>query len=219
MMNNRELQRLIAGLFPDDVAVAGSVTCPTDAALLPEEQHQTTAMVAKRLREFTHGRHCARQAMQQLGHAPAPVLKHEDRSPVWPDQICGSISHTGDIAAAVVAHRDGYRSLGLDIETAEPLDESTHALILRPDERSADGAQAKLIFSAKEAIYKTLYPLVGSYLDFQEMVVEFDKADGTFAAQPHTDRVPPPLAAALQGRYQVTPDWVVAATWIRAAAD
>ena len=173
-------------------------------------------MVSRRLREFTHGRHCARAAMQALELTPAPVIKSADRSPQWPDGVAGSISHTGEIAAAVVGHSRHYESLGLDIENAEPLDRASRDLILHPDERAADGAQAKLLFSIKEAIYKCLYPTVQEYIDFQEMTVGLEPSTERFQALPDTPKVGPELAGRLEGRYRVTADLVIAAAWIRA---
>lgn len=216
MMNDRELQELLVGAFPDNVAVAASVNCPADASLLEPEHKHTVSMIERRVREFTHGRHNARLAMQALGLPPAAVAKNDDRSPVWPDAVRGTISHTGEIAAAVIAHPHQYQSLGLDIEDAEPLDAPAHRLILRPEERDADGARAKLLFSIKEAIYKCLYPVIGAYIDFQEMAVDTDEAKQSFRALPHTDLVPAELAARLEGRYRITPQLVIATAWIKA---
>jgi len=40
----------------------------------------------------------------------------------------------------------------------------------------------RLLFSAKEAVYKAWLPLVGDWLDHQEAEMLFDPQDGTFAA-------------------------------------
>ena len=41
----------------------------------------------------------------------------------------------------------------------------------------------RLLFSAKEAVYKAWFPLVGEWLDHQQAEVSFHPHDGTFTAQ------------------------------------
>jgi len=218
MTTDAELQTLLAQLFPEHVGIAGSVRCPDDARLLPDEQAATQGMVASREREFRHGRHCARLALTAIGAPAVAIRKNDDRSPQWPAGYIGSISHTGDLAAAAVAAQSHYVGLGLDIERNDALDEASHELILRAEERSANGQRAKLIFSIKEAIYKCLYTQVGAYIDFQEMEVAIDESHGRFRAIPHTDKVDMHLAARLQGRYCETDEWVFSSAWIAAEA-
>ena len=42
----------------------------------------------------------------------------EDRAPIWPDRVVGSITHTGDFAAAAVAWAADIAGLGIDSEQA-----------------------------------------------------------------------------------------------------
>ncbi|MCT2378183.1 4'-phosphopantetheinyl transferase, partial [Pseudomonas aeruginosa] len=73
--------------------------------------------VAKRQAEFLAGRLCARAALFALdGRAQTPAVG-EDRAPVWPAAISGSITHGDRWAAALVAARGDWRGLGLDVET------------------------------------------------------------------------------------------------------
>ncbi len=61
--------------------------------------------VAKRQAEFLAGRVCARAALQQLeGLSVSPAIG-EDRAPVWPVHIAGSITHSTGRAAAIVAKK------------------------------------------------------------------------------------------------------------------
>ena len=41
----------------------------------------------------------------------------------------------------------------------------------------------RLLFSAKEAVYKAWFPLVGEWLDHQQAEIIFDPQDGTFTAR------------------------------------
>ena len=40
----------------------------------------------------------------------------------------------------------------------------------------------RLLFSAKEAVYKAWFPLVGEWLDHQQAAIILDPQDGTFTA-------------------------------------
>jgi 4'-phosphopantetheinyl transferase EntD len=215
LMDEHQLQADIRQLFPDGVAVHYSPRCPADAELHAEELAYTRDMVDKRLLEFTHGRHCARQAMQALDIHPEPVRKRPDRSPAWPVGLVGTITHTGDHAAAAVAVSKQFVSLGMDMEKSEPLETESINLILRPEEHSDDdGTHGKLLFSIKEAIYKCIHPVVHTYVDFQEMQVDLSGAAGTFGAIPHTNNFEAGLIAGLQGRYLSANGLIVSCAWI-----
>jgi len=215
MTTDADLSSLLAGLYPSDVATIASRGCPPGATLMGAEASAAAAMAPKRQNEFRHGRHCARQALAELGFAAAAIPKLEDRSPLWPDGVIGSISHTANVAAAVAGNASDYSGLGLDIESAEGLDEATCKMILRPDELALhDAHTAKLIFSIKETIYKCIFPLVGTYVDFQEMAVDLDTQQGRFRAQPYSDKVPADVATRLEGRFTRTGEFVVSSAWL-----
>lgn len=207
------LTRRIAELFPAGVMVNACAGLPGGARLLPAEEQDTGDMVPRRLREFMLGRHCARVALRQTGHAPAAIPRNADRSPAWPPGIVGSISHSGDIAAAAVTHAADFAGLGLDIESPEPLTTDLAAMICRDDEDSS-GDNAKLLFGIKEAIYKCIYPTVGRYVDFQEMEVRLDAARRSFTAVPHSANVDPAAISTLQGRYAMDKDYLLCAAWL-----
>lgn len=201
-------------LFPTGVAVCFSATPSSDARLLPAEEAFTTDMVGKRRREFIHGRHCARRALEKLGAPPGAILKAEDRSPIWPAGIVGSISHSGEAAAAAVAYASELGGIGLDIESDEGLQPDVIAMVCRPEEQTNDGELAKLLFCAKEAIYKCIYPLVGAYVDFQEMSVAIHPHEGRFTAVSHSENVDPNLTRSLQGSYQRNSGLLVTGAWL-----
>ena len=213
---NARLQAVLQNLFPAGVSLSYSARCPAAASLLPDEQIYTQGMVDNRRIEFTHGRHCARQAMRKLGVPPTPIHKLNDRSPAWPAGITGTIAHTGEHAAAAVARSREFVALGLDLEHTGPLEAETAKLIVRPDE-TADGTHAKLLFSIKESIYKCIHPVVQTYVDFQEMEVDFSGPPGTFRAIPHTNNFDTATIAGLRGRYRVGERLVASACWIRAS--
>lgn len=141
-----------------------------------ESRCLSSRAVTVRQREFAAGRACAAQAMEALGLERRPVLMAVDRSPIWPDGLLGSISHTRELAGTALALRSsGSRAIGLDLEEALPLDDSLVAEVAFGGERSwlsrqrADnrGILAKAIFCAKEAAYKCQYPLTQEMFGFE----------------------------------------------------
>lgn len=145
-------------------------------ALFAEAQLPLPARVArsvsKRQAEFLAGRLAARAALAVLG-VKQPVGMAESCAPVWPAEVQGSISHSGDRAMCVV-RRAQAGGLGIDLEHQldAQLAEQLWPGIVHPQEaqqlrQSGDFArQLTLVFSAKESLFKALYPQVGRYFDF-----------------------------------------------------
>lgn len=144
----------------------------------------------KRQAEFLVGRFLAKTALKQLG---APSLAcHLDigtrGEPLWPHGVVGSISHRHGMALCAVAHQSDYPFLGVDIEQwlSPELAQALQADIVSPDEitvlkaTSLPYAQAlTLTFSAKESLYKALYPEVKQFFDFfVAEVVELNPLEG-----------------------------------------
>ncbi len=127
--------------------------------------------------------------MAQLGHEAVPVPVGPGRAPVWPPGIIGSISHTDDIAIAAVGRASDLCSLGIDVESADPLERDLLKLVCREEELAALTANnlqpevgAKLIFSAKESVYKCLWPLTGMFLEFDAISIRIDPVGHRFTA-------------------------------------
>ncbi|MEC9483906.1 MAG: 4'-phosphopantetheinyl transferase superfamily protein [Halomonas sp.] len=141
----------------------------------------------KRQIEFLTGRLCAREALRQLtGQASVPGVA-ESRAPVWPDRVIGSITHSGDFAAVVVAPTSRHAGLGLDAERMIDVTRAQRLAgqVLTPDERARmaalpleeHGHFVTLVFSLKESLFKALFPLVGVRFYFQDaQLVEWDAA-------------------------------------------
>ncbi len=141
--------------------------------------------VDKRRAEFLAGRAAAVEALRALGLDAAPG-RNEDGSPRWPDAAVGSISHGAGRALCAVASRAQVRSLGIDAEKLLTPDtrpelsrkicseeELGHLALLGASEPHL----VSLAFSAKESLYKCLYPLVGKFMGFEAArVVAVDSA-------------------------------------------
>jgi len=180
---------VIRELFPPDVVTVTHRPGDWEGALLPSERPTVARAVPKRVREFTAGRMCARRALGELGIEDFAIEVGPQRSPVWPEGVCGSISHTDDWCGAVVTRIGAIVSLGLDVEPARPLDDDLTDLVCGPEElvlaRRTEWAvdPRKLLFSAKESVFKANYPLAPEMLEFRAVAVELDAATGTFVAR------------------------------------
>ncbi len=180
--------------LPRPVAGAVLVSCPFDPALLASDDfaragiEQTPSLqrsVAKRQAEYLAGRVCARAALQRLEGCDYVPGTHEDRSPIWPTGISGSITHGKGWAAAVVARSSDCQGLGLDQESLLS-DERAERLareILTADElqrmdASQTGLTVTLTFSLKESLFKALYPIVQQRFYFEHAEVLAWSANG-----------------------------------------
>jgi 4'-phosphopantetheinyl transferase EntD len=158
--------------------------------LHPEEAPLVARAVAARRREFAVVRSCARSAMEKLGVPPQPILPGERGAPRWPEGLAGSMTHCDGYCAAALARATDLASLGIDAETHGPLPEGVLSSVSLPAEAGRlrrlaaerpDIHWDRLLFSAKESVYKAWFPLTGKWLDFMEADIELT-ADGTFRA-------------------------------------
>ncbi|MFO0650627.1 MAG: 4'-phosphopantetheinyl transferase superfamily protein [Polyangiales bacterium] len=141
---------------------------------LPERLH---GAVRKRHIEYLAGRWCAREAMKVRHghHAHRHIETGEEREPLWPDGVVGSITHTQGFVSAAIADARVIRGLGVDSEETFTVDRARRlARHLAPrGELTAlarsgldEGALAAAVFSVKESVYKCLHPFVKSFFGF-----------------------------------------------------
>ncbi|MGW6056265.1 4'-phosphopantetheinyl transferase family protein [Streptomyces sp. NPDC055189] len=178
-------------LAADPVTVVETREDPVDPFLFPEESDAVARAVDKRRREFATVRQCARTALAGLGVPPVPILPGPKGAPLWPEGIVGSMTHCTGYRAAVVARDSAVSSIGIDAEPAAPLadadvlklitDETERAALAELGTRHPDVPWDRLVFSAKESVYKTWFPLTGRWLGFEEARVDL-APDGTFTA-------------------------------------
>jgi 4'-phosphopantetheinyl transferase EntD len=183
---------MIADLLPSPIAAVDRFDDPEGVELFPEELELLAKSVEKRRKEFTTGRFCARAALAQLGFPPVPVLPGPKREPVWPDGVVGSITHCTGYRAAAVARTTDFRSIGIDAEPNAPTPKGVVEAIAVPGELTRlDGLRAasdkvswdRLLFSAKESVYKAWFPLTRLWLGFEDADVTIDPDAGTFSAR------------------------------------
>lgn len=148
--------------------------------------------VLKRQCEYLAGRFCANEGLKQLEHKLAieivnkEVATGKNREPLWPQGVLGAISHSSRFAMAVLAQDKGrYLGIGIDIEeemtedlardvSGQIMTEKEKRLNHKPDDFD-NKSFVTLIFSAKESIFKALYPSVGEYFGFEACeLINFD---------------------------------------------
>ncbi len=182
---------------------------PEEASLLPENAAE------KRKSEFALGRAAARQALAELGlREPPPVLRGAGREPLWPEGIVGSITHCGSFAIAVVGKQEHVKALGIDLEDVERVshDEIARFICNEREHRwvfDGDDGQLRLamLFSAKESIYKALYPLEQRFFDFHAVTLtwlpERQQFVGTLSPQ-FRERYPIEVGCQREGHFVFT---------------
>jgi enterobactin synthetase component D len=132
------------------------------------------AAYPKRQRDYLLGRHCAASALADAGYpGPAWLPAGQDKLPVWPTGWLGSISHAGRGAVAAVAREDSCELLGIDMEgliERSMAADISHLVASRDELELMQGLGIErglaLLFSAKEALYKALFPKVRQFFDF-----------------------------------------------------
>jgi enterobactin synthetase component D len=143
--------------------------------------------VRKRHIEYLAGRWCAREAMRvrHPRHADAHVATGDEREPLWPEGVVGSITHTQGFVSAAIADARALRSIGLDSEETFTVDRARRLAshLARPGELEAlarsgldEGVIAAAVFSVKESVFKCLHPFVREFFGFQAAeVVELSR--------------------------------------------
>jgi 4'-phosphopantetheinyl transferase EntD len=183
---------MLEGLVPATVAVAESWSDPVGVVLYPEEERIAVDALGRRSRDFVTGRQCAHTALQRLGVPPAPILSGAGGAPQWPSGVVGSITHCPGYRAAAVARFADVVTVGIDAERCEALPAGVLTLVSLAQEREqvtglADRSSVvpwdKLLFSAKESVYKAWFPLTGRWLGFTGAHVTIDADTGTFDAR------------------------------------
>jgi enterobactin synthetase component D len=184
---------------------------------------------AKRQTEFLAGRLCARAALQSHAQLPCEPDQDDDGMPLWPAGLCGSITHSKGMAAAVVASQQHWQGIGLD---AELLMSTSRAQRLAGQILTADELQrlqqlpecehawwVSLTFCSKESLFKALFPLVGQRFYFQDAELLECHADGQLQLRLLRDLAPQwPQGSLLNGQHATLGNHLLSLVSIAAGA-
>jgi 4'-phosphopantetheinyl transferase EntD len=180
---------VIEEILPACVVTVEARHDPTDTRLFPEEEAIVERAVEKRRREFGTARMCARTALEKLGFPAAPIPTGKRGEPLWPTGVVGSITHCDGYRACAVARAEEIATVGIDAEPNASLPDGLIGDIARPEElpslRYLDLQRPeihwdRLLFSAKESVYKAWFPLAERWLGFEDAVIAIDPSRGTF---------------------------------------
>jgi 4'-phosphopantetheinyl transferase EntD len=203
-------------LLPPEITAVAARDDDPETFLFPEERAMLDGAVEARLAEFATARHCARQALRRIGVPDGPILRGPKREPIWPTGIVGSLTHCTGYRAAAVARAAEVLAIGIDAEPHAAIPDRVAQRVLCAAER-AWVAQApasvhwdRLIFSAKESVYKAWFPLARRWLDFDEATIAIDPAAATFEARLLVEP-PEGVPATFLGRYLVEDGLVLTA--------
>ena len=214
---------MIEALVPAGVAVSWTVDDVPGRTLFPQEAAHVRGACDRRRAEFASVRHCARAALTALGVPAGPIVPGRGGAPTWPASVVGSMTHCRRYRAAAVALRSTAAAIGIDAEPHEALPEGARRIVARAEElsllRALDEADPtvrwdRLLFSAKESVFKVWYPLTGKRLVLAESSVVLEP-DGRLEATLLPDDAP---VRRLRGRWQVS-DGLITTAIIVAADD
>lgn len=191
-----------------------------ESPVLEAEEQLIAQAVKKRRREFRAGRHCAHTALQRLGLPRQAILRDANRAPLWPHGYLGSISHCRDLCIAACAKQYPIISLGLDVEPLKPLKPGVEQYIQTTAETAYlqsiwPRLPERLVFSAKESLYKCFYPLLKTFFGFHsvEIVIDHEKQHFDFKPVQHA-KIRFPENMVFYGHYVITDTHLVTSCYL-----
>ena len=143
-----------------------------------EENYFSQLSSVSRKEHYRSGRICAGEVLSKLGTLGQPVLRDpQTREPLWPEGISGAITHSGKWAAAAAGKTSDVSGIGIDLEDLErQVDSRISRHVCIPEEQKwlqecgEDFLEQnlKIIFSAKESIFKAFFPYTRTFLHFHD---------------------------------------------------
>lgn len=200
----------LEGLLGAEVRALASTFQEPGSEVSASERALVRGVVRKRELEFLTGRSLARKLLRDLGFSDVDLLWDEDRVPIWPEGVVGSITHsvTGSVprsasedhldpnwrerslCAVAIARTSDRSGVGIDVEPDQPVRPGLEREICDPAEidwvegegPSESGRRCRIVFSVKEAVYKAFFPRVRKVWGFHDVHTEIDLTRNTFCA-------------------------------------
>jgi 4'-phosphopantetheinyl transferase EntD len=183
---------VIGDILPPEVMAEEAFCDVPDVALFRDEEAAIAKAVDKRRREFATARACARAALAKLGLPPVPIVPGLRGAPQWPPGVVGSITHCDGYRASAVARACDVVTIGLDAEPHDALPPGVLGAIAYGREEASLAALAaarpevhwdRILFCAKESVYKAWFPLTRRWLGFEDASVTINPVNQTFTAR------------------------------------
>ena len=185
--------------FPDHISFCLlPIHSTSNQKLHPAEENYFSQLSSvSRKEHYRSGRICAGEVLSKLGARGQPVLRDpQTREPLWPEGISGAITHSGNWAAAAAGKTSEVLGIGIDLEDLErQVNSRISRHICHPEEQKwlqecgEDFLEQnlKIIFSAKESIFKAFFPYTRTYLHFHDARILMEQ---TFFQKSKSDSLP-----------------------------
>ncbi len=188
---------MIGKILPPALRAAEAFADIAGAKLFPAEEAALAGAAGQRRAEFATARACARAALAALGVPASAILSGPCGEPRWPAGVTGSITHCAGYRGCAVGPSSAVTAIGIDAEPNLPLPDGVLDAVATTTERTwlAEFMRAectgpaprvcwdRLVFSAKESLYKAWFSLTGSRLRFDDAVIVADPASGRLTAR------------------------------------
>ena len=172
---------MINTLIPNNIACKIIYQSTRPLHVFEAEIQEIQYATGSRILEFLYGRTCAHLAIKKLGYKNIqPILIGKNREPIWPNKIVGSITHCKGYCAATVSFKKDNFGIGIDAELNTKLPNKiistiqTNREIIDNKKLSklvSDVCINKLVFSAKESVFKFIYPFIKNYISFKDVEI------------------------------------------------
>ncbi|QKD02809.1 4'-phosphopantetheinyl transferase family protein [Mesorhizobium loti] len=177
------LAQALAAIAPNGIRTGCRLIRDGDEThLLPEEACSIPARRPAMRRASGAARRIVHGLLADAGVNDFALLRTPSGAPAWPGGITGSLAHDDDMAVAAVAEIGRIRSLGIDVEPALPLPDDIFALVASPADRTETVDRhlaGRILFAAKEAVYKAAYPLDRQVLGYEDIAVDLKAGRAT----------------------------------------
>jgi 4'-phosphopantetheinyl transferase EntD len=217
---------MLAAIVPSGVVVAEVFDDRFDSCVLfPEEAAAVQRAAPKRKREFAAVRACARQALAGAGFGPGPIVPGPSGAPVWPGGAVGSMTHCDGYRGCAIGRAETVSAIGIDAEPHEVLPDGVLAMVAGDRERAELARLAatapglcweRILFSAKESVFKAWFPATGRFLGFRDAEIALEES-GIFRAQLLVAEPETGHPRAYDGRWLVAHGLIVTAVVVPAA--
>ena len=172
--------------FPNNISFfCGDLSSTKDIKLHSEEEKIAKSFGSRqRKAEFLLGRKIAHLALKEFKQENKPILRNTStREPAWPKSIRGSITHSGGLAAVAVGLKKDILGIGIDLENISRkinfkisrhicIDDEINWLSKLSPEQAL--LYLRVIFSAKESIFKCYFPISGKFIKFKDAYVQIN---------------------------------------------
>ena len=185
--------------------------------LLPEEAALTGTFCANRRNEFATGRQSLHRLLRMHGQSAGPILTGNRRDPILPKGWLASITHCSNTVATALTRETFFIGIGIDIENKQRMTPEIESIIIDRYEKSSKPQYIDytdwlgLHFSAKESVFKSIYGIIGRYIEFTDIQLSF--SDGNFSLK--TQQVGTILQNFdVTGSTKIIGDLVISAAWV-----